>query len=512
MAASKILSFFDAPAVLEKVRAGGKKVVQCHGTFDFVHPGHIYHLEEAKELGDVLVVTITGEGFVNKGPGRPYFNDQLRSKSLAALECVDYVVVVPHPAAVEAIECVRPHVYCKGREYADAGNDVTGNIVDDVRTVEKFGGQVRYLGSVVFSSTKLINNNFNHLPASVKEMCRELAKTYPPERLKEEIDGFAGLRVLVIGDLIFDRYSYLRVQGLTSKNRILSGRYLEEETHGGGSIAVLKHIAQFTPHVRLIGLAGTEAWSRDLISRHLLPEQDLVVRDESFTTIVKQRFVEPTGEGKELGKLFAVNYIDAEPPPRHIQDRLLAEISKALPEADLVVVADFGHGTMQESVRAYVQQHAPFLALNCQTNSNNHGFNIISRQYQKVDCFSLDDQELLLSCASRHIDHVKELQKLRSQLQASSAWLTRGAIETIGLEEGRKPVVCLPLQTSVRDTVGAGDAFFSIAALAAVRKLPIEVSVLLGQLAGGQAVKIVGNAEPISKATLLKGAMTLVSF
>jgi sugar/nucleoside kinase (ribokinase family) len=187
-------------------------------------------------------------------------------------------------------------------------------------------------------------------------------------------------------------------------------------------------------------------------------------------------------------------------------------VLQALPDVDLVVVADFGHGTMRELMRECIQNKAPFLALNCQTNSNNHGFNIISHQYQRADCFSLDEQELLLACARQHIDYSAELESLRQSLKASSAWLTRGAVETIGLSDGRKPFVCLPLESVVRDTIGAGDAFFSVAALAAAKRLPIEVSTFLGQLAGAQAVKIVGNSEPISKACLLKSAMTLVNY
>lgn len=79
------------------------------------------------------------------------------------------------------------------------------------------------------------------------------------------------------------------------------------------------------------------------------------------------------------------------------------------------------------------------MALNCQTNSNNHSFNIISCQYNRCDCFSLDQQELLLSCARRHIDYVRELDTLRNSLGATTAWLTRGGTETIGLQEGQAP-------------------------------------------------------------------------
>jgi cytidyltransferase-like protein len=512
MFSHKIFEFGKASAFLDDLRAKGKKIVQCHGTFDLIHPGHIYHLEEAKGYGDILVVTLTAEKFVNKGPGRPYFNDKLRARSLAALGCVDYVVVVPFPAAVEAITCVRPHIYCKGREYADPENDVTGNIREDVAAVEKIGGEVHYLGSVVFSSSKLINSHFDHVPVQVKQICQGLAKNHPPDKIKEAVENFSSLRVLVVGDIIFDRYSFLRVQGLTSKNRILSGRYLYDDTQQGGALAVFNHIKQFTPQVRLASIMGTEPWGLELLRRSVSPEQDSVVKDDEFTTIIKQRFVESAGVDKELSKLFSVNFIDAEPPGARLQEKLLQNVLKALPEVDLVVVADFGHGVLSDLLRECVQSKASFLALNCQTNSNNHGFNIISHQYQRADCFSLDEQELLLSTARKDVDYTKELESLRQRLKASSAWLTRGGVETIGVAEGRTPFVCLPLESVVKDTVGAGDAFFSVAALAAAQKLPIELTTFLGQLAGAQAVKIIGNTEPISKSVLLKSAMSLVNF
>jgi cytidyltransferase-like protein len=508
----KIIEFSEAGAHFERLRAAGKKIVQCHGTFDLIHPGHIYHLEEAKAYGDILVVTVTAEKFVNKGPGRPYFNDKLRARSLAALGCVDHVVLVPYPAAVEAITCVRPHVYCKGREYADAGNDVTGNIREDVAAVENIGGEVHYLGSVVFSSSKLINSHFDHLAPEIKQICQELARKHPPDRIREAVESFSSLRVLVVGDIIFDRYSYLRVQGLTSKARIISGRYLYEDTQPGGALAVFNHIKQFTPHVRLASLMGTEPWGLDLLRRSVGPDQDLVVKDDDYTTIIKQRFVEASGPDKELGKLFSVNFIDAEPPKKGIEDKLVENVVRAMPGVDVVVVADFGHGVLSGQLRECIQTKAGFLALNCQTNSSNHSFNIISHQYQRADCFSLDELELLLSAARKHVDFTQELEKLRRGLKASSAWLTRGAVETIGLAENAAPFVCLPLESVVKDTVGAGDAFFSVAALAAAKKLPIELSTFLGQLAGAQAVKIVGNAEPISKSVLLKSAMSLVNF
>src|SRR5206468_11327577 len=97
--------------------ASGRAVVHCHGCFDIVHPGHISHLQFARSLGDLLVVSVSSDSNVNKGLNRPLIPDDLRAGSLAALECVDWVYLNPQPTAVELIEQLKPDVYVKGREY-----------------------------------------------------------------------------------------------------------------------------------------------------------------------------------------------------------------------------------------------------------------------------------------------------------------------------------------------------------------------------------------------------------
>jgi sugar/nucleoside kinase (ribokinase family) len=167
---------------------------------------------------------------------------------------------------------------------------------------------------------------------------------------------------------------------------------------------------------------------------------------------------------------------------------------------------------MQKVVRDFVQAKARFLALNCQTNSNNHGFNIINRQYHRMSCFSLDHTEILLATGHRHIDFRGELEKLKETFSSDYAWLTRGSVETLGLKTGEKPCACLPLEAEVTDAVGAGDAFFAVAALAARKNYSNPLATLMGQLAGAQAVKFVGNTRSISKTTLLKSGMSLLKF
>jgi bifunctional ADP-heptose synthase (sugar kinase/adenylyltransferase) len=510
MSNSKIIPFDSAVGFFDGVRKGGKRIVQSHGLFDLMHPGYVVHLEEAKALGDVLVVTITADKFVDKGPGRPLCKEQYRAHTLAALSCVDHVVITPFPSAAEAISAIRPDFYCLGKEY-ERPSHKTDYIQSDLNTLKKSGGQVRYVGSLIFSATKLLNQGFDHLSPVVKDFCVDLAREFSMNDFRQAVESFADLKVLVVGDTIFDRYSYVKVQGLTSKNRIISGRFLREETQSGGALAVFRHVKQFTRHARFLSLLGTEPWVDSALAGHIEPHENRTVRDPSFTTIIKQRYVEPMAEGKEMSKLFSVNYIDAGPPSKDTEAKLEQALRAEIGPVDVVLLADFGHGMMQPALRNLVQETAPMLALNCQTNSNNHGFNIINRQYQHADAFTLDAQEMMLACGRRDLDDKGELGNLKKFLKARYAWLTRGAVQTIGLREEAQSL-CPALESEVVDTIGAGDAFFSVAALAAARDLPISMATFLGQLAGAQAVKIVGNQHPISKQSLVNSGTSLLNF
>ena len=84
------------------------KIVLCHGTFDLLHVGHIRYFEQAKEYGDILIVSVTSDNFVNKGSGRPFFKIADRMLSITALQIVDFVIVSDQETAVDIIKKIRP--------------------------------------------------------------------------------------------------------------------------------------------------------------------------------------------------------------------------------------------------------------------------------------------------------------------------------------------------------------------------------------------------------------------
>jgi len=132
---------------------GWPKVVLCHGCFDLLTVGHIRHLQAAKKLGEVLIVTITPDCYVNKGPGRPLFNEEVRCEVLSVLECVDYVAINKWPTAVEAIKLLHPQVYAKGSEYRGKETEA---LRSERLAIEVVGGKVVFTDELEFHSTEVL--------------------------------------------------------------------------------------------------------------------------------------------------------------------------------------------------------------------------------------------------------------------------------------------------------------------------------------------------------------------
>lgn len=148
---TKLLPWPELLAVRESARAAGRVVVWTNGTFDLLHPGHVSNLQQARSLGDVLVVGVNSDRSVKayKGPTRPILNEQERSAMLASLECVDYVMIFDEDTPAESLAKLQPDIHCKGAEYAPP----QGRPVPERAVVEGYGGRIEYLPLVSGVST-----------------------------------------------------------------------------------------------------------------------------------------------------------------------------------------------------------------------------------------------------------------------------------------------------------------------------------------------------------------------
>ena len=155
----KIVGFEELIKEIQILKSEEKKIIHCHGCFDLMHPGHIKYFQAAKKMGDILVVTVTPDVYIDKGPGRPVFNQNLRAESIAALQCVDYVAINKCPTEEETLRLLRPDIYVKGQEFENL-KDKTGKIQKEYEVVKEIGAEMRFTHEIVFSSTELLNKYF----------------------------------------------------------------------------------------------------------------------------------------------------------------------------------------------------------------------------------------------------------------------------------------------------------------------------------------------------------------
>ena len=108
---------------LKILKTKKKKIVLCHGVFDLVHLGHIEHFKSAKSYGDYLIVSVTSNKFIKKGPGRPIFNQNQRLEFLKEIKLIDEVIISSTTSAEDVIKLVKPDFYVKGPDYKKSYQD-----------------------------------------------------------------------------------------------------------------------------------------------------------------------------------------------------------------------------------------------------------------------------------------------------------------------------------------------------------------------------------------------------
>lgn len=498
--ASKVVTLNELAKRVAGLKADGRRVVLCHGVFDLLHVGHIRHLKEARTQGDVLVVTLTPDVYVNKGPDRPAFTESLRAEALAALDVVDFVAINLWPNAVDMLEMVRPNVYAKGPDYKNHDSDVTGKIAEEEAAIRRAGGTIYYTEDITFSSSTLINRHFSAYSAEVDAYLADLRGTYTPAQIQSALEKLRTLRVLVIGEAIVDEYVYVDQMGKSSKEPVLAMRYASKEQFAGGALAVANHLAAFLDDVSLVTFLGSRESRERFVRERLAPNvQPTFFYKKDSPTIVKRRYV----ESYLLSKLFEVYIFNDEMLGDDEAEAFSTQLDATCPCYDLVIVTDFGHGIFTQNVIDTVQAGAKFLAVNTQQNAANLGYHTISR-YSRADFVCTNEGELR-SDARRRIGSIEPLvSALIERLHAENMLVTRGKRGALFYRSGEGWSHGPAFAKAVTDRVGTGDAVLSWTAPMAAAGLPGKMIAFVANVVGAQAAQIVGNRSSVERVATYK--------
>ena len=503
---NKIKNLESLASYIASLKESGQRVVLCHGVFDPLHIGHIRHFEQASKMGDVLVVTIAPDQYVNKGPHRPVFTESLRAETIAALDCVDHVAINQWPTAVEAIHLIQPDYYVKGSDYVNADQDLTGGITLERNAIESVGGRIAFTDDITFSSSNLVNKHLNVLPKEVSEYLEYFTGKFSVGQVVRYLDNIKSLRTLVVGEAILDEYEYCGAIGMSSKEPMLAVKHLYSEMYAGGILAVGNHVANFCEYTSLVTLLGQRDTNLEFVMNHLDSRIDTTfLYKKDAPTIVKKRIIDEYS----FVKLLEIYDIDDAGLGTTDNRELCRELLLKLETNDVSLIVDFGHGMLSDEAVDVLCQKSKFLAVNTQANAGNRGYHAVSR-YPRADFVCMAENEIRLATRNRQDGLDKLVVEVARDLQCGKVIVTRGnkGCFCYSDEEGRFEVPALAGR--VVDRVGAGDAFISVVALCIALDTPIEVAAFIGNAVGAQAVATVGNSLPVQRVPLIKHIESLM--
>ena len=476
-----------------------KKVIMCHGTFDLVHPGHIRHLIYAKSMGDVLVASLTADEHILKANFRPFVPQELRAFNLAALECVDYVVIDSQPTPLVNLGIIQPDYFAKGYEYNKDG--LHPKTAEEKHVIESYGGEILFTpGDIVYSSSHIIETEPPEL-STEKLMLLLEAQGIDFGDLRRGLDQLKGLKVHVVGDTIIDSFTQCTMIGGMIKTPTMSVRFEEQHDYVGGAGIVAKHLKAAGADVTFSTVLGEDSLAQftldDLAKSGV---QCLPVVDRTRPTTNKNVII---AGGYRLLKVDKVDN-------RSISERILNHLAEQIRDtpADLVLFNDFRHGIYNRDTIPPLIAALPgnaFRVADSQVASrwgnilDFHGFDLITPNEREAR-FSLGDQDSVIRPLGLKLYREAGCKVLMLKLGE------RGMMTFIGAQDQdvRSFFTLDSFAGQVVDAVGSGDALVAYAALALLATGSPVIASVLGSISAAVECEFDGNIPVQPKDVLAK--------
>ncbi len=497
----KIINFSEVEKILKPIKRKGKKIVHCHGVFDLLHIGHLKHFKSAKKYGDILVISVTPDKFVQKGFGRPYFNSEQRMESLASIEVVDFVILNNSTNAVDIIKKIKPNYYVKGPDYKNFKEDITGQIKNEELVVKKNGGKTVFTEDPIYSSSSILNQSGSTFNLFQKSFINKIKSEINLNNFNTHINKLQNLKVLVIGEAIIDQYVFCEALGKSGKEPHLVLKDVSEELYLGGVLSIARNISDFCNKITILSMLGQKKEYEKYIKKNMAKNiQSKFLYKSKSPTIIKKRYIESISNNKVLG-IYTVNDDLLNKNDETIFKKM---ILKEIKEHDVVIVSDYGHGLITKKLAKLLCKKSKFLALNAQANASNIGYHSIQK-YRDVDCVVMNETELRHELRDKNEKLKILVKKLTNMIKIKNLIVTRGSNGAILYNSfNKKYITCPAFASKVVDKVGAGDSMLSIMSILIKSKFKNIISLFLGSIAGALSVGEMSNKVPIKKTKLLK--------
>lgn len=341
---------------LLKFKLKKKKIVLCHGVFDLLHIGHIYYFKSAKKLGDILVVSVTEDRFVNKGPGRPAFKTEERVKFLKEINCIDYVCVSHEATAEKIIKNLKPNFYCKGIDYSNISVKRDPNLDREVKALKSFRGKFSIIKEENFSSSKNINDNgLQDFNKDCKKYVNLIRNNFNHTKILKNLKLLKNKKVLIIGETIIDKYITTEAIGKSGKEPIMVVKQKNNIKFVGGVGYIANLCSSFVKDVRIISFLGEIRNEKKFILQNLdkKVKYNFLLKKNS-PTILKTRYLDEYKKSKIIG----VYDINDDPLSKDEEENFYQLLKKNINKNDIIIVTDYGHGVITKKIRELITRNS----------------------------------------------------------------------------------------------------------------------------------------------------------
>jgi rfaE bifunctional protein kinase chain/domain len=470
-------------------RVGSESVVFVSGNFNVLHIGHFRLLKFAAEQGRLLVVGVNPDG--TPGVSIPA---AMRLESLRSIDWISEAFLLQEP--VEAfVARLKPAVVVKGKEFEHRHNP-------EKSILDSYGGKLVFnSGEAIFSSVALLRSEFQQFDPSTISLPQDFParKGFNMRSLKADLARIAGMRVLVVGDLIVDEYVNCEPLGMSQEDPTIVVTPIDERLFVGGAGIVAAHAHSLGGEVRFVSVVGGDRAS-DFARKQL--EQygvaaDWVV-DSTRPTTHKQRF---RARGSTL---LRVTRLRSHPIDPNLGAAMLAAVDGALDKTDLLLFADYNYGclpqTMVDEISARARSRGVMMTADSQASSQMAD---VSR-FKGMTLLTPTEREARLALRDPDSGLSIVAERLCKIANARHVVITLGADGMLlYIHDGDEyRADRLPAFNSApKDVSGAGDAFLTCASMSMCADIDPWRSVYLGALAAACQVGRLGNT-PLTTAEL----------
>lgn len=496
------------------IKYKNKIVGLCHGVFDVLHFGHINYLKEARRKVDYLVVSVTSDKFVDKGPGRPIFSIDKRVQVLAELKFIDEVIVSNELTASKVIKKLKPDFYFKGRDYELRKSKNDKNLKEELKTLKHVGGKFRIIKKETYSSSKIINNKvnqFNRISDDSINYLDDLLRSKSKIEIINSLEKVKKLKVLVVGEIMIDKYVDTYPVGKSGKENFLVHKTLGEELYVGGVGYVCNLLSDFVKKVECVSFLGDYKKNINFIKKQLNKKihTKFFIKKNS-PTITKTRYLEKY-KGQKFFGLYDINddFISEKD-----EIELTKYLSKKIKQFDIIVVVDYGHGILDRNFIKFVNKNWNKVYLNTQINSFNRIFHSVDK-YQKANTIVINEGELRTQQRSMN-DNLDDLvEKLQKKILFKNLSITRGKLGSIFYnfenKKIKKKITCPALVGNTTDPVGSGDTYLALLSICLKAGLIDKVSNLVASIGASYCVQQIGHKNIIKFDQLKKYLKNLLN-